>query len=112
MEVIIVDEENVVGYYIEERGFITEDLIKKILKMLDDKKYELDKAIDYLKSSLEKAFWDVEDVKKLSSRQLKEYRETISLGIVFACEFLRDTFGKCSKCPLKHQCKHASFIQR
>jgi hypothetical protein len=108
--VIIVDEENVVGYYIEERGFITEDLIKKILKKLDDKKYELDKAIDYLKLSLEKAFWEVEDVKKLSPRQLKEYKEAIALGIVFACDFLRDTFFKCSDCPLKNQCKHATFI--
>jgi len=103
-------DENVVGYYIEERGFITEDLIKKILKMLDEEKYELDKAIDYLKSSLENAFWDVEDVKKLSPKQFKEYRDTISLGIAFACRFLRDSFGKCSRCPLKHQCKYAKFI--
>jgi hypothetical protein len=108
--VIIVNEENVVGYHIEVRGFITEELIKKILKMLDDKKYELDKAIWYLRSSLEKAFWDVEDVRNLSPRQLKEYKEEIALGIVFACQFLRDDFGKCGQCPLKHQCEYAKFL--
>jgi hypothetical protein len=103
--VIILNEENTKGYYIEERGFITKELIKKMLIKLEAKKYDLDMAIDLLRTSLEKAFEETE----LSPEQLKKYKDNIALGILFACEFMKDWLLKCERCPLKDQCANATF---
>jgi hypothetical protein len=104
-----VNEENTAGYNVEVFGFITEDLLRKVLKRLQTVKEDIETYIDKIRYLIEVAFEDVEDVKSLPPKKIREYSFEIHSVLLGACDHMKTEITRtCFLCPLKHQCERAT----
>ena len=104
-----MNEENIVGYNVEVFGFITEDLLRKVLKRLQTVKEDIETYMYDIRHLIEVAFEDVEDVKSLPPEKIREYSFEIRSVLIGACDHMKTEITRtCLFCPLKHQCERAT----
>jgi len=104
-----MDEENIAGYNVEVFGFITEDMLRKVLKRLQTVKEDIETYMYRIRNLIEVAFEDVEDIKSLPPSKIREYSFEIHSVLLGACDYMKTEMTRtCSLCPLKHQCERAT----